>query len=103
MATRHKDIATGIIAMKMDKIEYIHGGIELLDLVGPLWEDLNRHHAQVSAHHFADHFRGLAFPARKASFLTRHDTVRSRGTGQGAGFGFLRGILCQHDLGSRHR
>ena len=46
-------------------ITYSSGGVEQLDLVGPLWEALNEHHRSRSTH-FAEFFAGNSFAPRRA-------------------------------------
>lgn len=48
----------------MERFEFINGGVELLDLVGPLWDKLNEHHGNNS-NHFSHKFRSLTFEIRK--------------------------------------
>lgn len=55
---------------EMTMIEYISGGRELLDEVGPLWEKLNRHHARLDPH-FADLFLKRTFAERKAGLIKK--------------------------------
>ncbi|MFT9497963.1 GNAT family N-acetyltransferase [Anaerosolibacter sp.] len=52
----------------MDNFHYVGGGKELLDLVQPLWEKLNKHH-EVQSNHFADRFKNLTFDMRKNKFI----------------------------------
>lgn len=61
----------------MQRIEYVVGGLELLDAVGPLWEQLNEHHGRRSPH-FADEFGERTFADRKTDLLEKasRSTVR---------------------------
>jgi ribosomal protein S18 acetylase RimI-like enzyme len=54
----------------MIAVEYVAGGIELLDAVGRLWEQLNEHHGDQSPH-FADEFARRTFAQRKADLLKK--------------------------------
>lgn len=58
-------------------IHYVEGGVEILDVVGPLWEELNRHH-QALSEHFADTMRGRSFAARKAGLVEKSRDGRLR-------------------------
>jgi ribosomal protein S18 acetylase RimI-like enzyme len=60
-----------------DEIDYLSGGVELLDAMGPLWEKLNALHAIVSPH-FADSFRKGSFGMRKAHLLDKSKTAQLR-------------------------
>lgn len=53
----------------MSNIEYISGGKELLDFVGPLWEKLNAHH-KANSKYFVDRFENFTYETRKARFLS---------------------------------
>lgn len=57
----------------MSTIDIITGGRELLDVVKPLWEKLNRHHEENSKY-FADRFRSLEFEERKRKFMDDTNT-----------------------------
>lgn len=50
-------------------IDFIEGGVELLEQVAPLWEALNEHHAERSVH-FQDRFNSFSFAMRKKAFET---------------------------------
>ncbi|AGK96467.1 GNAT family N-acetyltransferase [Clostridium pasteurianum] len=52
----------------MDNFEFINGSRELLDLVQPLWEKLNKHH-KISSNYFSDKFRNFKFEVRKNKFI----------------------------------
>ncbi len=52
----------------MDDLEFVNGSRELLDLVQPLWEKLNKHH-ETSSTYFSDKFRNLKFEVRKNKFI----------------------------------
>lgn len=58
-------------------IRYEEGDAELLDLVGPLWDELIRHHEALSRH-FADAFVGRSFAARKAELVEKSSGGRLR-------------------------
>lgn len=58
----------------MTNIEYIEGDKNLLALIEPLWEKLNRHH-QARSVHFADVFANLTFAERLASFQTEDESM----------------------------
>jgi GNAT superfamily N-acetyltransferase len=57
----------------MNSIEYLEGGTELLDLVGPLWEKLDAHHARVSRH-FSSRLSGAGFAERKKGLLEKAES-----------------------------
>ena len=57
----------------MNKIDFITGGTELLDLVQPLWEKLNNHH-QANSTYFQDKFNNLTFDIRKQKFINEINT-----------------------------
>jgi ribosomal protein S18 acetylase RimI-like enzyme len=46
------------------------GGAELLDEVGPLWQELRRHHAELAPQWSVD-LQSLSFADRKAEFLNK--------------------------------
>lgn len=52
----------------MNNFEFINGSRELLDLVQPLWEKLNKHH-EINSNNFSDRFRNLKFEVRKNKFI----------------------------------
>ncbi|OXT09409.1 GNAT family N-acetyltransferase [Thermoanaerobacterium thermosaccharolyticum] len=52
----------------MSNFEFISGGRELLDLVQPLWEKLNKHH-EMNSKYFSDKYRNLKFEDRKNKFI----------------------------------
>jgi ribosomal protein S18 acetylase RimI-like enzyme len=52
----------------MSNFEFINGSRELLDLVQPLWEKLNKHH-EANSNNFSDRFRNLKFEVRKNKFI----------------------------------
>lgn len=52
----------------MNNFQFISGDEELLDLVQPLWEKLNKHH-EVNSSYFSDKFRNLKFEVRKNKFI----------------------------------
>ncbi|KNF07515.1 acetyltransferase, GNAT family [Gottschalkia purinilytica] len=52
----------------MDNFEFTNGNIELLDLVQPLWEKLNKHH-KINSNYFSDKFKNLNFEVRKNQFI----------------------------------
>lgn len=54
----------------MEKIRYMTGGTELLDLTEPLWTSLKHIHSRVSPH-FSDNFLAIPFSARKAVLLEK--------------------------------
>lgn len=76
----------------MSEIEYLAGGIELLEAAGPLWEQLNAHHRDQSPH-FANEFAQRTFAHRKAELLKkaadsafRVDLARDPATGRYVGY-----------------
>lgn len=52
----------------MNTIDFVTGEKELLDLVQPLWEKLNKHH-QASSTYFQDKFNSLTFDMRKKKLI----------------------------------
>lgn len=54
----------------MNSFKYLEGGVELLDLAGPLWEKLDTHHARVSRH-FSSRSSGSGFAERKKGLLEK--------------------------------
>jgi ribosomal protein S18 acetylase RimI-like enzyme len=56
--------------MDMKKIEYISGGMELLDSIRILWKKLTQHHAEVSTH-FSEDIREKRFTDRKDSLIKK--------------------------------
>jgi ribosomal protein S18 acetylase RimI-like enzyme len=61
----------------MEKIEYITGGAELLDLTQPLWTNLKQIHSRVSPH-FSDHFSEIPFSVRKTMLSEKSRQGRLR-------------------------
>jgi hypothetical protein len=55
------------------EVEYVHGGIEWLDEIRPLWEKLNALHGELSPH-FADSFRNGSF----SKWMTREGAKKKR-------------------------
>ena len=53
------------------KILYASGGVELLDEVQPLWEQLNEYHSAVSPH-FKTDFLSKTFAGRKKSLMKKY-------------------------------
>lgn len=53
----------------MDNFKFLSGSSELLDLVQPLWEKLNKHH-EVNSNYFSDRFRNFKFEVRKRKFIS---------------------------------
>lgn len=75
----------------MSNIEYVYGGKELLDFVGPLWEKLNAHH-KANSKYFVDRFENFTYETRKARFLSdshayiRVDLVKEKAYGTYIGY-----------------
>jgi ribosomal protein S18 acetylase RimI-like enzyme len=61
----------------MPGIEYVIGGVELLDAVGPLWEQLNEHH-RLRSTYFADEYAQRTFGQRRALLLAKAQTATLR-------------------------
>lgn len=61
----------------MNNVTITSCGPEGLDAIQPLWEQLNRHHADISSH-FSDYFKQFTFEQRKAALESkgRRGTVR---------------------------
>lgn len=53
----------------MNNFEFISGGFELLDLVKPLWEKLNKHH-ENNSNFFPEKYKKQTFETRKGKFLS---------------------------------
>ncbi|MBS5938116.1 N-acetyltransferase [Clostridium sp.] len=53
----------------MDNLEFVTGTKELIDLVKPLWEKLNKHH-EVNSIYFSDKYKNNTFEKRKVKFLS---------------------------------
>lgn len=58
-------------------ISIIEAGPDQIDVIQPLWEDLNRHHAAVSAH-FKERFRQFTFDKRMEYLLCKAETGTMR-------------------------
>ena len=54
----------------MDNFEFINGGIEMLDVVQPLWEKLNKQHENLSTY-FQHQFRENNFENRKSKLVSK--------------------------------
>ncbi|MCB2291361.1 GNAT family N-acetyltransferase [Clostridium sp. CS001] len=52
----------------MSNFEFVTGSIELLDIVQPLWEKLNKHH-EVNSECFNSRFIDIKFEVRKSKFV----------------------------------
>jgi diamine N-acetyltransferase len=52
------------------KIKYINGDQSLLDMVEPLWEELNIYHCSRSEH-FKSYYKAMTFEKRKATILKK--------------------------------
>lgn len=52
----------------MNNFEFINGSKELLNLVQPLWEKLNKHH-EINSNYFSDKFKNLKFEVRKNNLV----------------------------------
>jgi len=51
-------------------LRFLEGGEELLDKVGPLWNRLNSHHKNMSAH-FSEQLHQVTFTQRKEHWLQK--------------------------------
>jgi len=56
----------------MVNVIYISGGRNLLDKIKPLWQELNKHHLNLSSH-FKDYYQALMFEDRKRAILQQAD------------------------------
>ncbi|MBN2392523.1 MAG: GNAT family N-acetyltransferase [Anaerolineae bacterium] len=56
-------------------IVYITGSTELLDAIGPLWEELNAQHAAQSPH-FGEDYAARTYAWRKAGLLKKDGDLR---------------------------
>jgi len=61
----------------METVEYIQGGSELMDSIAPLWEHLNRLHADLSLH-FSNTYPARRFSSRKRELLKKSEQGRLR-------------------------
>ena len=61
----------------MEDIEYISGGIELLDSIRTLWEQLIVHHAEISTY-FSEDLLERTFPKRKDGLIEKSKQVKIR-------------------------
>lgn len=52
----------------MNDFDFVNGSKELLDLLQPLWERLNKHH-ESNSNYFPDKFRNLTFEVRRNKFI----------------------------------
>jgi diamine N-acetyltransferase len=78
--------------LKTPKINYIHGGKDMLDEIKLLWEALNEHHRQHSPN-FKEHYCEMTFEKRKSDLLKklarnkmRVDLAVDEATGQNVGY-----------------
>lgn len=55
----------------MEDFEFINGGIELVDLVQPQWEKLNKYHEGKSTY-FAKRYKNFTFEVRKEKFIKQN-------------------------------
>lgn len=76
----------------MAKIEYITAGIESLDIIEPLWLDLNEHH-RIYSEHFSSNYLKNTFLQRKKQLLEkssggelRIDLAKDTDTGELVGY-----------------
>jgi ribosomal protein S18 acetylase RimI-like enzyme len=77
--------------MSTESITYGFGGVELLDMVQPLWEKLNQHHAEISPH-FSAKFQSKNFDGRKSALLEKYADGEIRidiAQSNGAAIGYL--------------
>jgi ribosomal protein S18 acetylase RimI-like enzyme len=82
-------------------IVYSSGGVELLDAIQPLWEELNQHHALVSFH-FASDFQAKTFDGRKAALLNKYTNGEIRidiAQSQGKNVGYLISAINSDGVG----
>jgi len=61
----------------MEKIQYIHGGSEIMEEIKTLWEELNKYHESVSAY-FKDEFQTYPFEKRKTKLTEKYQTGNLR-------------------------
>jgi ribosomal protein S18 acetylase RimI-like enzyme len=82
-------------------ITYLRGGTELLDVVQPLWEQLNRHHAEISPD-FAEDFHTNKFSQRKAKLLEKYANGQLRvdlAQSEGRAIGYLISAITPDSVG----
>jgi ribosomal protein S18 acetylase RimI-like enzyme len=87
--------------MNQTKVTYLSGGIELLDEIQSLWEQLNRHHASVSPHFAAD-FHAKTFVGRKKALLEKYAAGQMRidiAQFQGRSIGYLISAITLDGVG----
>ena len=68
---------TGHMNRSKQDIDYIEGGIEMLDLVALLWAELNDYHQSISKH-FAEQFAARTFAEQKAMLVEKVGQGRLR-------------------------
>ncbi len=78
--------------MNKRSVKFINGNEALLDEIKVLWEDLNRHHLDLSTN-FKQHYLDMTFEKRKADLLKkaaagkmRVDFAVDEVTGQNVGY-----------------
>lgn len=75
----------------MNNFEFVTGSRELVDLVQPLWEKLNKHHEAKSIY-FSDTYKNSTFANRKSRFINdeslnvKVDLIRDRETDSYIGY-----------------
>ena len=87
--------------MSESKITYSSGGVELLDEIQFLWEQLNQHHALVSPH-FETDFHANTFAGRKAKLLQKYTAGEMRiniAQSDGENIGYLISAVTADGLG----
>ncbi|MGE5610508.1 MAG: GNAT family N-acetyltransferase [Bacillota bacterium] len=53
-----------------DELVFQEGGVEILDLIAPLWQQLNRHHQAISEH-FGQAIAQMTFDMRRAGLVEK--------------------------------
>jgi GNAT superfamily N-acetyltransferase len=54
----------------VERVEYVDGGVDLLEAIAPLWEEKKEHHSELSQY-FRTRCSTLSFRDKKASFLLK--------------------------------
>jgi len=85
----------------MTSIQYTHGKQEKLDAIQPLWEELNRHHEEISPY-FSEEFRANKFALRKAGLLEKYSQGQLRvdlAQSEGCPIGYLISGITAEGIG----
>lgn len=56
--------------MILNRVRFIAGNEDFLDIIEPLWEELNKHHQKLSPY-FKEEYQTMNFARRKATLLVK--------------------------------